>query len=443
MPARCLLRLDLHVGIHPISHPIFWCPAATQATLTRMSESSSTSAHPADSPGTVAVVGGAGHVGLPLGLSFAAAGLRVVLFDINANVFAQLRDGHMPFMEEGGAELLRAHMGKNLTLSNDPECLAQVDNIVCIVGTPIDEHLNPQVDHLLRTVDEIGKHLRSTQLFVLRSTVFPGATEAIDRHLQRLVPGIDVAFCPERVTQGHALREISGMPQIISGVQERALARARALFQTICPTTIELEPIEAELAKLFCNAWRYITFAIANQFYTVCAENRIDYYAIWEAMRRDYPRMQGLPKAGFAAGPCLFKDTMQLASFFANDFPLGHSAMLVNEQLPRRIVRLLDQQIHLADKRVAILGMTFKGDTDDFRESLAFKLRKLLQLECREVLCTDEYASLPWFGPLEEAIAQADAVIIGAPHSRYHSLKLDKPFVDPWNILGRGGLVNL
>jgi UDP-N-acetyl-D-mannosaminuronic acid dehydrogenase len=396
-----------------------------------------------ESLGAVGIVGGAGHVGLPLGLSFAAAGRQVVLFDVNEAAIARLRDGQMPFMEEGGAELLRAHVGRRLTLSPDPSCLTDVDNVICIVGTPIDEHLNPQVDHLLQTVGKIEAHLRPTQLFVLRSTVFPGATETIDRHLQRVVPGIDVAFCPERVAQGYSIREIGKMPQIISGVHERALSRARVLFQTICPSTIDLKPMEAELAKLFCNAWRYITFAVANQFYTVCAENGIDYYAIWEAITRDYPRMQGLPKAGFAAGPCLFKDTMQLASFFANDFPLGHSAMLVNEQLPRKIVRLLNQQLPLRDKTVAVLGMAFKGDIDDMRESLAFKLRKLLLVECQEVLCTDEYARLPWFVPLEEALARADAVIIAAPHSRYRSLDLDKPFVDPWNILGKGGLVNL
>src|SRR5207248_1687249 len=141
--------------------------------------------------------------------------------------------------------------------------------------------------------------------------------------------GIDVAFCPERVVQGFAIREIGTMPQMISAVSERGLARARTLFQRICPSTVDLTPMEAELSKLFCNAWRYITFAVANQLYTVCADHGIDYYTILDAVTRDYPRMKGLPKAGFAAGPCLFKDTMQLAAFFPNEFPLGHAAMLV------------------------------------------------------------------------------------------------------------------
>jgi UDP-N-acetyl-D-mannosaminuronic acid dehydrogenase len=392
------------------------------------------------SGGSVAIVGGCGHVGLPLGLSFAEAGLDVVLYDINEDSIRSLREGKMPFLEEGGETLLRRHMGNRLTASADPMCLRNCENVICIIGTPIDEHLNPKVDTLLGAVEGLIPHLNSSQLFVLRSTVFPGATQKVFEHLQRRLPGIEVAFCPERVAQGAAIKEIGTMPQMISGVGESALSRARDLFRKICPETVDLKPMEAELAKLFCNAWRYITFAIANQFYTVCADHGVDYYDIWEAVTRDYPRMKGLPKAGFAAGPCLFKDTMQLAAFFANDFPLGHAAMLVNEQLPRAVVRQLALKHDLSSKTVGILGMAFKGDNDDIRESLAFKLRKLLAFEAKEVICTDEYATVSWFRPLDEVLARADLLVIGAPHSRYKTLSPAQPFVDPWNLLGRGGL---
>jgi UDP-N-acetyl-D-mannosaminuronic acid dehydrogenase len=395
---------------------------------------------PSESRETVAIIGGCGHVGLPLGLSFAEAGLPVVLYDINAEAIRALQAGRMPFMERGGEALLQKHIGKRLRATSDVACLRDCEYVICIIGTPIDEHLNPKVELLLDAVRGVAPHLHARQLFVLRSTVFPGATQKVYEHLQRHVPGIDVAFCPERVAQGAAIEEIRSMPQIISGVGERALTRARALFTRIAKETVELQPIEAELAKLFCNAWRYISFAVANQFYTVCADNQLDYYRIWEAVTRDYPRMQGLPKAGFAAGPCLFKDTMQLAAFFPNDFPLGHAAMLVNEQLPRAVVRQLAQKHDLRDKTVGILGMTFKADSDDIRESLAFKLKKQLTIECKEVLCTDEYANLPWFKPLEEVLRASDLFVIGAPHARYKSLALDKPLIDPWNLLGRGGL---
>lgn len=390
---------------------------------------------------TVGIIGGCGHVGLPLGLSFAEAGLRVVLYDINAEAVHALRAGKMPFLERGGEELLTKHIRGLLTVTTEAACLRECDDVICIIGTPIDEHLNPKVELLLQSVQGIVRYLAPSQLFVLRSTVFPGCTQKVHEFLQREVPGIDVAFCPERVAQGIAIEEIRTMPQIVSGVGQRALERARALFQHIAPNVVELEPVEAELAKLFCNAWRYIGFAVANQFYTVCADNQLDYYRIWEAVTRNYPRMQGLPRAGFAAGPCLFKDTMQLAAFFTNDFPLGHSAMLVNEQLPRSVLRLLTARYGLRDKTVGILGMAFKGESDDTRESLAFKLRKLLMIECRQVLCTDEFARLPWFLPLEEVIEKSDVLVIGAPHSRYRRLELNKPFIDPWNLLGSGGLL--
>lgn len=396
--------------------------------------------HLIDTFESVGIIGGCGHVGLPLGLSFAEAGLNVMLYDVNETAVRSLQTGKMPFLERGGDALLSRHIGGRLRASSDPTCLESCDAIVCVIGTPIDEHLNPKVGQLLAAVEDIMPYLRSDQLFVLRSTVFPGCTQRVDQHLQRRYPGIDVAFCPERVAQGAAIEEIGTMPQIISGVSPRALSRARALFEIIAPETVELSPLEAELAKLFCNAWRYIGFAVANQFYTVCADNQIDYYRVWEAVTREYPRMKGLPGAGFAAGPCLFKDTMQLASFFPNDFPLGQAAMLVNEQLPRAVVSQLMRHHQLSDKRVGILGMAFKGDSDDIRESLAFKLKKLLTMECLEVLCTDEYAKLPWFLTLEEVLEKADLLVIGAPHTRYRSLVLEKPFVDPWNLLGKGGL---
>ena len=389
----------------------------------------------------VAIIGGCGHVGLPLGLSFAKAGMQVRLYDVNRESVRMLSEGQMPFLDEGGSELLQAHLGKNLLATADPSVLKDAAAVVCVIGTPIDEHLNPKVDSLLTAVDQLVPHLRPDQLFVLRSTVFPGATLKLHAHLQRLLPGVDVAFCPERVVQGQAIREISTMPQIISGVGERALARARELFHRICPVTVEVTPLEAELAKLTCNAWRYITFAVANQLYTVCADNGIDYYTVWDAVTRDYPRMKGLPKAGFAAGPCLFKDTMQLAAFFPNDFPLGQAAMLVNESLPRALVRQLQSRFDLREKTVGILGMAFKGDIDDVRESLAFKLRKILRLEARQVLCSDTYVKLPWLVSTEQVLAEADIIVIGAPHSQYRGLDPRQPVLDPWNHLGRGGLL--
>jgi UDP-N-acetyl-D-mannosaminuronic acid dehydrogenase len=389
---------------------------------------------------SVAVLGGCGHVGLPLALSFAAKGCEVTIVDINPAAVAAVNQGVVGFIEEGAEELLRQHIGKNLRATTDPSAVSGAENVICVVGTPIDEHLNPQVDKLVALVDDLKDHLRAGQLFVLRSTVFPGATQMMAQQLQAKVPGVDVAFCPERVAQGYSLKEIANLPQIVSGTSERARVRARSLFGLLTEKILELDTTEAELSKLFCNAWRYIVFAVANQFYALCAANGIDYYRVWEAVTRDYPRMQGLPKAGFAAGPCLFKDTMQLSAYFNNDFTLGQSAMLVNEGLPRILMQQLRKQ-GLADKTVGIIGMAFKGDNDDTRESLAFKMKKLLAVECKQVLCSDPYAKHAGLVSLEEVLETADILVIGAPHSVYKSLRPAQPTLDPWNHLGRGGLL--
>lgn len=388
----------------------------------------------------VAVLGGCGHVGLPMAVTFASRGCDVTIVDINAAAASEVTAGRVGFMERGSEDLLRCHIGKNLRATTDPAAVAAAEVIICIVGTPIDEHLNPQVEKLLRVVSSLRAHLRAGQLFVLRSTVYPGATVKLASWFQDNVPGVDVAFCPERVAQGYAVHEIETLPQLVSGATSRASERARALFSLVAPKIIECSPTEAELGKLFCNAWRYITFATANQFYALCAANGIDYSRVHAAITEDYPRMRGLPGAGFAAGPCLFKDTMQLAAFYNNEFSIGQNAMLVNEGFPRTLMTQL-RRVGLADKTVGLLGMAFKGEIDDTRESLAFKMKKLVELEAKGVLCTDEYFRSPWLVPLEQVLADSDVLVVCAPHQRYKSLAPKQPTLDPWNLLGRGGLL--
>jgi UDP-N-acetyl-D-mannosaminuronic acid dehydrogenase len=389
---------------------------------------------------TIAVLGGCGHVGLPLAVTFAAKGCDVTIVDVNADAVAQVRAGTVAFIERGAEELLRHHIGKNLRATTDVAGVRQADVVICVIGTPIDEHLNPQVDKLLRLAESLKPHMHAGQLFVLRSTVFPGATILVGRWFEENLPGVDVAFCPERVAQGFAVEEIGSLPQIVSGVTPRAAERAGELFRLVAPRIVRLGTTEAELGKLFCNAWRYLTFAVANQFYGLCAKNGIDYAKVHAAITQDYPRMRGLPTAGLAAGPCLFKDTMQLAAYSNNEFSLGQSAMLVNEGFPRVLMDQL-RTLGLRDKTVGILGMAFKGNNDDTRESLAFKMKKLLELECGRVLCTDPFVCRDWIVPLERVLAESDALVICTPHSAYRTIEPQQPMLDPWNLLGRGGVL--
>jgi UDP-N-acetyl-D-mannosaminuronic acid dehydrogenase len=249
-----------------------------------------------------------------------------------------------------------------------------------------------------------------------------------------------VACCPERIVQGAGLKELRELPQIVSGATPEAEREAVKLFERISPEVVVVSPIEAELIKLFTNAYRYIEFAATNEFYLVAKSAGVDYQRVLKAMKHHYPRLNGVPRPGFAAGPCLVKDTMQLSAFARNQFALGHSALLVNEGLVLHVVDDLKRRYDLANSTVGLLGMAFKAESDDPRESLSYKLRKVLEYEAAEVLCTDVYIQDPSFRRLEEVLEQSELLFVGAPHREYRQLELpaSKPVVDIWNIFGRG-----
>lgn len=386
----------------------------------------------------VCVVGGCGRVGLPLALSFADAGRSVLIEDINEAAVAMVSEGRMPFRETGAQALLEKVIHKKLWATMEPEAVARAEHVVVIIGTPVDEHLNPSFYSLLRFLEEMKPRLRSGQLLILRSTIFPGTTEKVAAMFEGT--GVGVAFCPERVAEGRALEEIRGLPQLVAGTDEDSQRRAESLFRRICDKTMALTPREAELTKVFANAWRYIQFATANQFFMIAASHGIDFYTLHRALTEDYPRMAGLPRAGFTAGPCLFKDTMQLSAADKHRFSLGHAAMLINEGFPGFVVEQLKKRYPLGRMRVGVLGMTFKGDSDDTRESLAFKLRKILAYECSEVLATDEFVSGEGILPLDEVLERAEIYIIAAPHSAYKTMRFPegRPVIDVWNFYGEG-----
>jgi UDP-N-acetyl-D-mannosaminuronic acid dehydrogenase len=384
----------------------------------------------------IAVVGGGGHVGLPLSLLLVDGGFEVVIIDTDAAKIEKLKRGEFPFLEEGGPELLRKHAANPaLSFSTRPDPIRDCDVLILTVGTPVDEHLNPQLSSVYSVIDQIRPFLRDGQVMILRSTLFPGTSEKIRQRLAGWGLDVGVCFCPERIAQGKALSESRELPQLISGSDARALEMAHRVFSSFAVETIELTMTEAEVAKLFTNTWRYIKFAVANQFYMVAEAKGLDFYRIHDAMTRRYPRAKDFPSAGFAAGPCLFKDAMQLEAFHRQNFALGHSAMLINETLPEFLVDQAKREHRLDGMRVGILGMAFKADNDDCRESLAYKLRKLLLYENATVSCTDPYLDDPAFEPLEKVLAEAELLFIGCPHSAYRGIDWNgRTVVDCWGI---------
>jgi UDP-N-acetyl-D-mannosaminuronic acid dehydrogenase len=378
-------------------------------------------------------------VGLPLGLALASRGLSVVLYDLNPEAVEAVNAARMPFAENGADKLLRdvARAGL-LRATTAAASVGTAEHLIVVVGTPVDEHLNPDLGAVPRALDRCAEHLRDGQLIVLRSTVHPGVTAMTEKLLARRGLSVDVAFCPERIAEGKALSELFDLPQIVAARRPQALQRAEKLFRHLSDQIVALEPEEAELAKLFTNTWRYVKFATANQFWMMANDAGLDYARIRHAITFDYPRAADLPMPGFAAGPCLLKDTMQLAAFNKNNFVLGHAAMLINEGLPLYLVSQLEASYDLAGMTVGILGMAFKADSDDPRESLAYKLRKILLLKTDQVLCTDPYVTDPRLHPLETVLQQAQLLIIAAPHRQYAQLATEVPIVDMWGLTNQG-----
>ena len=385
----------------------------------------------------VVIVGGLGHVGLPLGIMLASKGKKVCLYDVNVDVSEQVQRGELPYVEYGAEGLLRNVIEQGtLTTSLDPSAISRASYVIIAVGTPVDKNLNPDVDYFLTIFRSLKCYLDPSQTIIVRSSVYP---RTCARMFEELGGGAawSFAYCPERIVQGFAVDELSKLPQIVAGFSDLAIENASALFELVSSKIIRTTMGEAELVKLFSNAWRYIQFGTANQFFMIANELGEDYQRIREVMIDGYERTNGIPGAGFAAGPCLLKDTMQLAAVSGGTFALGHAAMHINEGMPNHIVRELKKKVDIKGCRVGILGMAFKANIDDVRDSLSFKLAMVLRFEGAEVSCTDEYVNDDTFEQLDQVISNCEVLIVGAPHIQYHHLTIpvEKIVIDPWGII--------
>lgn len=391
----------------------------------------------------VVVIGGCGHVGLPLAIMFASKSLKVVAFDTNTQVVATVNSGIMPFDEPGADDVLKQVLvAKSFSASSDRQFVSLAEHVVVVIGTPVDEHLNPDPEAVPNVVMSLLDVLKDGQHLVLRSTIYPGVTKLVEKVIASSGKKIDVSFCPERIAEGKAIEELVALPQIISGRTGIAVERAKELFSSLTQNVIVVTPEEAELAKLFTNTWRYIKFAAANQLYTIANDFGVDFERVRHAITTDYPRASDMPGAGFAAGPCLFKDTMQLAAFNNNNFTLGHSSMMINEGLPLYLVSRIEKKYDLTKMTVGVLGMAFKAESDDIRSSLSYKLKRILRFKALEVVCADSLVRDD-DGLISEIelLQKSDLIVIGAPHRRYASFEISKPVIDIWNIRGQGVLI--
>jgi len=382
----------------------------------------------------VAIIGGLGHIGLPLGILFANKKKNVLLVDSNLEHQERVMHGEMPFLEYGAEDMLKKALERNLiSITSKAETIKHAKYIVVCIGTPVDEYLNPKVNQFLDAMSIYREYITEKQIVIIRSSVFPGISNQVN---QLLGPGMNLSFCPERIVQGYAIKEISNLPQIVSGFSEKAINESAKLFEEIAKDIIYTTVTKAELAKLFSNTWRYVQFAATNQFYMISHDLGEDYSDIRHLMMENYPRMTGLPSAGFAAGPCLLKDTMQLANLSRNANFMAQAAMNINERMPEYIIDLIKREHNLSNVKVGILGMAFKANIDDTRDSLSFKLRKLLNFEGALVYCSDEFVQDPKFISKEELINICKIIVIGVPHDAYKKINFPDSVIlfDIWSM---------
>ena len=388
----------------------------------------------------ICIVGGAGHVGVPLALVLADAGFRTLILDINKAAIEKMQAGQLLFLEEGGEALLKSVLATGrLGFTSEAKDAAKAIIVVLTVGTPIDEFHNPNLSLLTRCLNGLIPFLNDEQTIILRSTVAPGTTVFIDNYLKCQGRKNRLAFCPERVVQGKGIEEIRALPQLVSGTTPEAVAVAKSVFSKIAPEVVEMACAEAEFAKLICNAFRYIHFAATNQLYMMVESAGLNYNELLKKMKKGYSRLDSIPGPGFTAGPCLMKDTMQLFAFQKHNFILGQVATTINEGMPNFIVEKLAAKFDLPNTRVGILGMAFKADSDDIRDSLSYKLGKLLRYNRAQVYYTDEYVKDPTFVDKETLVRECDVIIVGVPHTAYRTLRIpaSKHVVDLWSALPR------
>ena len=386
----------------------------------------------------ICIIGGAGHVGAPLGLALSSKGYNVALIDKNQQNIKKINQGKMPFMEEGCEKLLKKMLRKNrIFATNKLDEVKKCKYIIVCIGTPINNKFKPDLKKFFSFFYVIRKYLKKDHVLIIRSSIYPGTCNKVYDIVKNYCKNL--SYCPERIAQGKSLKELPQLSQIISGKNIKAKLESGKIFKKICKKIIFTKIIESELIKLFSNAYRYINFSISNQFYLMCQNQNVSFSKIRNLMRDNYRRNEQIPSAGFTAGPCLLKDTMQLSSFYKHKFPLSMAAMSINESLPKFIIEKLEDSYNLRKKTVGILGLSFKSENDDVRDSLSIKLLNKLRLKKIKTLQSDEYYKNKKNIKKNILIKKSDIIIIGTPHKAYKNLKIkkNKILIDIWGITNK------
>ena len=384
----------------------------------------------------VCIVGGAGHIGTPLGLALSSKGYNVILIDKNKENIKKINHGIMPYIEEGCAKLLKKMISrKKIVATLELNEVKKCKYIIVCLGTPINKRFEPNLKNFISFFYSLKKYLNRNHIVIIRSSIYPGICNKVFNIIKSYCKNL--SYCPERIAQGKSLKELPKISQIVSGKNTKSILESGKIFKKICGKIIYTKIIEAELIKLFSNAYRFINFSISNQFYMMCKNQGLDFFKIRNLMRDNYKRNANIPSAGFTAGPCLLKDTMQLSSFYNHKFSLLHSARSINENLPIFIINKLSEKYDLRKKIVGILGLSFKAENDDIRDSLSIKLLNYLKSKKIRTLQSDEYYKDKNNIDKNLLVKKSDIIIVSTPHKAYKNLKINKKkvLIDIWGFV--------
>lgn len=383
---------------------------------------------------------GLGRVGLPLALSVRALGRRVVGVERDAVARDAIAAGRMPFNEPGYEALAADPLEVHPTL----DIASSARHLIVTVGTPLRANIEADMRDVNAVFDALVPQLRAGHSIILRSTVSPRTTEMVGRRLARatgLAIGAELALscCPERTAEGRAREELATLPQIVGADDEHSAAAARALFEPLTPAVFVTSTVNAELLKLFTNIERYVHFAVANHFTLVADTLGGNIHEIRRLANDRYPR-EHIASPGFTGGACLRKD-FGMIDEWSPYLGLSTAAWRVNESMPMFLVQHLRQRTPIVDRRVAVLGYSFKAGSDDARDSLTPKLIRYIERECpTSIAVNDPFLPDP-IGegpsgaplqnlPLDECLAGADIVFVAVSHP---------PYADALRRLARAG----
>ncbi len=372
----------------------------------------------------VAVVGGAGHIGLPLSCYISSKGNEVLIVDIDEKVLSKIKNNEVPFFEDGLKSYIDKANKNNIQTSTDLKKIKDFNFIIVTLGTSSEKD---EIEKFRGLVSEIIDIVSMESHLILRSTVSIDEINKISENKLLEQKNIKLSYCPERIAEGKSLNELQTLPQIISSKTKQEAEPFVQFFKSLDIKSYVTSFENAAFLKLFSNAYRYAEFTLVNEFFNIAEENNINFEEIIELAKIDYPRLSNMPSYGFVGGPCLIKDTKTFIGQYSNEKSVLASLQESNKEFMNLIIKKC--LINFPDKKIIQLGMTFKPNSDDLRSSLAYDLYKRLKAEGFIVYPVDlnlksEDIELELFN-YEEVINKTDNLLITTQHDFINELDLN------------------